>query len=429
MQQEQSSAQNISGDAFGGLTGQYAPRRRVRVRSALDGSARQVAGSRSPDPCIVDLMRAVWLLVVAGCGRVGFEDPVGDGGGGGGGDGRGSDAYHIIDSSFPLDDIVGTQTGNLVFVTSAQYVPGSLGGLAQADAICNMHANAAGITGTFVAWLSTSSKNASARLGNARGWVRRDGLPFADQVADIVAGHIYYPILLDENGVAHGRDAVATGTNVDGTAATGYTCTDYTSATTARRLVYGIVNAGTQAWTSGGFVACNTPFRLYCFQTDLSSPVVAPLGTARKAFEGSADWPSSSTLPVADQMCADDAQAAGLSGTFHALLATVGTTAVSRFTIGVPWSRVDGAIVTADFSSQLAAVDVAADGTYLADVYAWLGAPTAFEAGTADTTCQNWTSTASVDHGDIGYVGETGGIFGSNTICNTGGTRVLCFQD
>ncbi len=66
---------------------------------------------------------------------------------------------------------------NVAFLTSVTYA-GNLGGLDGADAICQKHANNAGLPANqYRAWLSTSDEDAAARIGSARGWVRPDGLP------------------------------------------------------------------------------------------------------------------------------------------------------------------------------------------------------------------------------------------------------------
>ena len=65
-------------------------------------------------------------------------------------------------------------------------------------------AQAAGLSGTFVALLSTSTVDAKSRLGTARGWVRTDGKPFADRQEDLFRSNcgsaLYYPPRLDEFG-------------------------------------------------------------------------------------------------------------------------------------------------------------------------------------------------------------------------------------
>ena len=61
-----------------------------------------------------------------------------------------------------VDDVfvVGTRAMNLAFVTSQSWAGGALGGLAGADAKCNAAAVAAGLGGTYVAWLSDSQNDA-----------------------------------------------------------------------------------------------------------------------------------------------------------------------------------------------------------------------------------------------------------------------------
>ena len=70
---------------------------------------------------------------------------------------------------------------NIAFVTSTSVQISTLGGHLGADALCAQRAEAGGLpSNTYVAWLSTSTVDAKTRLAGARGWVRPDGLPFAD---------------------------------------------------------------------------------------------------------------------------------------------------------------------------------------------------------------------------------------------------------
>jgi hypothetical protein len=133
---------------------------------------------------------------------------------------------------------------NRIFVTSTTIVPMALGGsgaLAAADAICNARAGSAGLGGTFVAWLSTSTRNARDRAelvpAAMLGWVRTgDGLPFAATLAQLVAHQVLYPPRFDE----FGRDTttpVLTGTLVDGTYDYSNNCGGYTSGVVERSPV------------------------------------------------------------------------------------------------------------------------------------------------------------------------------------------------
>src|SRR5688572_3652806 len=63
---------------------------------------------------------------------------------------------------------------NVMFVTSTT-MTGSFGGRDGADNTCKQLAAAANLPGIFRAYVSTTTENAPARLGTARGWVRTDG--------------------------------------------------------------------------------------------------------------------------------------------------------------------------------------------------------------------------------------------------------------
>ena len=92
-----------------------------------------------------------WLLVGSACGRRNFND----------------------DAGVEADAPPGARA-NYVFATSSLH-PGDLGGLAGADAICQQRATAAGLTGTYVAYLTSGGIHASTRLIGSRGWQRVDG--------------------------------------------------------------------------------------------------------------------------------------------------------------------------------------------------------------------------------------------------------------
>ena len=90
-----------------------------------------------------------------------------------------------------------------------------LGGLAGADAICAARANAAGLPGTFKAFLGSLNANAWARLAGARGFARVDGKPFGDTVADDVRVSIYadgqkLPLSASFDKIEAGDEAVQT---------------------------------------------------------------------------------------------------------------------------------------------------------------------------------------------------------------------------
>lgn len=318
---------------------------------------------------------------------------------------------------------------NIVFVTSTADT-GNLGGLAGADAICAARAAAAGLPGNYRAFLSTSSVNAIDRLTGARGWVRVDGRPFADSAADVASGRILYPPRIDELGADTGAQ-----TTYAKTGSTGLLCVDWTSESTLDNQMMGFADGGTQIWLSYAYTSCSVPSRQYCFGVDYANAVAPPAGTGRVAFVSSSSFSSGGGLAAADALCQGDATAAGLAGTFKALLAIDGASAASRFAAGTPWVRRDG-VVVAESQAALATgllaapVDLQADGTtYLGNYGLWLGAAGFGTAGTTTTTCGDWSLTASADTGVGGVVARSWQGSGSAVGCDAGWLRVSCLQE
>ena len=374
-------------------------------------------------------MRRVLLVVaLAGCGRVGFSprpsNSVPDGPDGTN-DGAGADGAPLA--------------ANRVFVTSTTQTA-ALGGLAGADAICQGLANHASLSGTYIALLSTTTVDAKTRLGSARGWVRSDGLPFADTAADLFAGHVYFPIRVDELGrdigTTEGLPTYSyTATTVTGTYAAGGDCAAFTGTSSA--TTGGITFAGTSGWVSTVMMLCSLQLHLLCFEIDRSTPVPPPAISGRIAFLSTA-WASGGGLASADQRCVTDAQAAGLPGTYHALLATSTASAASRFnTAGPRWVRPDGIAVfdpastLATGGAPLTAIDVTAAGGYVPQLYVLTGATTSNVVGSATTTCNDWTSTATNQFPDVGIGYESGpaGFSYTTDRCSDATARVYCLQD
>jgi hypothetical protein len=324
---------------------------------------------------------------------------------------------------------------NRVFITSTSVALGSLGALASADAICQARASAAGLAGTYVAWLSSASQNARDRLGGARGWVRIDGKPVADTLADLVAGKLWFPIAQDELGQPKSGLTVATGTLADGTA--GKTCSDWSS--TSASVTVGDGGGGTEAWTAvfSDVALCGQSLPLLCFGVDRVARVTPPAETGRRAFLLAGPWSPAGGLTSADARCAADATAAGLSGTYRALLATTSATAASRFdTVNRPlWVRVDGTPIAESFSAflarkLLAPIDVTAAGAYVGDTLVWAGASGLTLTPTSADNCADWT-VASGQNSYVGRAGRTSSVFfGTGTApCSFGTmTRLYCLE-
>lgn len=139
------------------------------------------------------------------------------------------------------------------------------------------------------------------------------------------------------------------------------------------------------------------------------------------------------SLAGLDAQCQSDATAAGLSGTYKALVATDGASAASRFsTSGGPWVRVDGAILSetaADlFGTEplLAAIDAEAEGGYCGNCRVANGADGLTTPGTAATTCNNWTSTSGSDFVVVSNSGTIARIGQGPTAFDGGGGSAQC---
>jgi hypothetical protein len=288
---------------------------------------------------------------------------------------------------------------NYVFVTSTTVTPGTLGGFGKADMECSARAIAAGLPGTYVAWLSQEAPGISAvsRLGTARGWVRPDMLPVADTVEDLVAGKLFYPPRLDEMGHDHsdGSFAVVTGTEANGTATTSRTCTSYT--TTAGAATWGVPDATTVTWTNVGTppLPCNADAHLYCFGIDHTFAVGVDSVVGKRAFVSTIGFSPDTGLANADNICTMEAFNAGLGSNFRALLAEPGRIATNRFTQGGPWFRVDN-VQIGTLDAPLAPINVTTGRAYVTSEV-WTGAASPATLGDATGTCNDWAAKTSTN--------------------------------
>ncbi len=168
-----------------------------------------------------------------------------------------------------------------VFVTSALY-SGNLGGLAGADEKCQALAIAAGLSGRYMAWLSTKAESPTTRFVHTGGpFVRTDGTVIAGDWTDLVDGTLSAPIHITERGEPAPDNnpqfglpwPVMSTTLEDGTywthqSAASTTCEDFTSE--LGTLDTGDSSATDAKWsaasTNYSADACKTLVALYCFQ-------------------------------------------------------------------------------------------------------------------------------------------------------------------
>jgi hypothetical protein len=348
-------------------------------------------------------------------------------GAGGAGAGEGGDAG-AGGSSDPVPD-----PPNVAFISSETFVLADLGGLDAADAACGDLASAANLEGSFVAWLSSSSQSARDRLGAASGWINTRGNPFADQSDELFAAdQVYFPIGYDELGRSI-QGSIATGTLADGSAAP-QNCLDWTSSSGADALLTGDAHGGSVLWTQAyDGSACDAEYHLYCFQIDYRAKLYPTPSQGRTVFVSSTPFTlAPNGRAAADALCAADAAAAQLSGTFVALLGTSTEAPLARFTQPTrPWVRPDGMPVASASSSLLqdlleAPISQQADGAHVGGTLVYgtpnLQNPTAL-------SCGDWTNPAAVAPVIVGQAGYNDARWrAAHTASCSETARVLCAQ-
>ncbi len=326
---------------------------------------------------------------------------------------------------------------NRMFVTSATFVPGSLGSVSNADMKCQQAANAAvpPLPGTYKAWLSSSGSNAIDRLQSASGWVRVDGKAFANTKADIANGRLYNPPRIDERGNDLLENFAATATGPGGTYSNNGDCMNYSSTAAGVNVAGGNTMGQGFLFTMFQPLACAAPTHLYCFGIDRQANVIPPTpaaNTVRHAFMKI--WLPGGGLGAADQQCQLDAAANNLPGTYRALLPTTTSSALSRFDLtGPPWVRVDNVPIlptaagwsTASYFDS--APNLSANGTVVWDNSVnWAGAPSITAVGTM--TCGDWlNANAQTTYGLSGYTKIDRFFALTVSPCNVGAT-ITCME-
>jgi hypothetical protein len=271
------------------------------------------------------------LFAVLACGRTNFESR--------GSVDAASDAAVAVDAS---DD-----RPNIAFITSTYY-SGDLGGIDGANAKCNDQALAAGLDGTFIAYLQSSLQiDPTAGLKNSRGWVSVKGEWIAETRQQIAAAELRNVLNRTEFGDSFNSptDALFTWSGVGGANCTDWRDQQPTSTGGVRRMA---------GWggLSGGFgtdpKACDVPHRLACFETGHRADRVAPVRNNRIIFVSGGSWNAQPTgRASADAFCASEAMSAGLAGAFVALLPIGSEPALTRITRGTAdeFQRPDGELI------------------------------------------------------------------------------------
>jgi hypothetical protein len=375
-----------------------------------------------------------------------------------------------------------TPQPNKVFVTSVTgtgdlstwAAAGGNTGLAAADAVCQSSAKAAGLTGTFRAWMSDANDDAYCRIHNLQGkklvncgqtslpvaagpWVRTDaeGFPYSEAIESLVgsAGVVYSPLRFDEFGERSDTGGpntggfYLTGTDVEGRA-TDSTCTNWTNATSGNRDATAGTSFGTtKVWTQlGSLQDCGTEKRLACFQTGEGGSLPNFTTSGKKVFYTSTlgngnlgSWDTAAGMigiEAGDAICQAAAKDADLANAanFKAWLSGSTTDAIDRLTSDGLWVRIDG-VKVADNKVSLLGVDrfssISQDekGNY-GNVLVWTG--TDGDGKKTTENCTDWIDSTNVIRGTQGlsadmFVSWTN-LLGIEPLCS-GEAHLYCFED
>ena len=338
-------------------------------------------------------------------------------------------------------------------------------GLVAADVVCQARAEAAGLPGTFKAWLSDDNDDAYCRMYGLKGkkaancgqsslpasagpWVRTDGAPFAEvinKLTDSLA--VLTPARFDENGNESIFSYYYSGTGADGVAVPGgNNCSGWTDGTGGGRGWIGSMVGTYRAWSDDTFDLCSDSLRLLCMQTGSGKPL-AYLSAGKKVFLTSemgtgnlASWPSTTGtglmgIAAGDAICNARAASAGLAGTYKAWLSDGTNDMVSRLTTTTgPWIRLDGVKIANDKAdlidgTLLTEIIVDENGNYgLNSGMAWTG--TVSNGTAAADTCTHWTDGSAGSNGTVGYINSIDYSWSGwvQEPCNAPG-NLYCFED
>lgn len=158
----------------------------------------------------------------------------------------------------------------LVFVSGETFAGNSLGGLVGADQKCNAEAQQAGLSGTFMAWLSDSTGSPATRFTRGSGYQLVNGSVVANSFEDLTDGMLLASIALDAMGgtpaspfICSGAE-VWTNTTVQGEAGT-ESCGDWSN--DVERGSAGHSSRVDEAWTTEcPTIACFVLLPIYCFE-------------------------------------------------------------------------------------------------------------------------------------------------------------------
>ena len=158
-----------------------------------------------------------------------------------------------------------------VFISSNSYngaVGGSFApiGVLAGDATCQSLADAAGLGGRWMAWLSTSLLPIASRLPSDGPWRKVNGELVASTKADLVDGTLATPIDRDQTGLLVAASTLVWSGTTSAGLGTGTDCSGWRANVNTFSGTYGRRSATDATWTQFSTVTCNFTRRLYCFE-------------------------------------------------------------------------------------------------------------------------------------------------------------------
>lgn len=183
----------------------------------------------------------------------------------------GDEVRDCFERGDPADECLGlvaptpTPTPKRFFVTSQAYA-GNLGGIAGADDKCATAATSAGLGGTWMAVLSTTTALIADRVPRGSPVVDLNGATLASDAQILLGGGPDSPLGVDENGTAVAAADVWTG-SLTGGDASGQDCNEWTvSDVSGTTGAFGGGAAFGEWLVSNIGTACSATARLYCLE-------------------------------------------------------------------------------------------------------------------------------------------------------------------
>lgn len=182
-----------------------------------------------------------------------------------------SDPTQCRPSEFPLA-LSAAPSFKKIFITSQTYVGSQIGGITQADALCNALATTAvpALTGKYKAWVSDETMGPATTFAHAMApYVNTHGEIVANDWIGLTSGALLHAVLYDESGDTPLTNplAVWTGTDPIGNPVVGQTCAGWTAA--GLNGTQGIGTETSPEWTMtlpSTLPLCSTGAHLYCIE-------------------------------------------------------------------------------------------------------------------------------------------------------------------